>query len=205
MDIRRTSHPRHFLLLDLLPFLLLLGSGAVRASSTEASSILVGGQVSLGDPTPARTELVEWAVGRYEAAGLELPSIDLRFHETDAGCHGNVGWTDGFEVQLCTRLAMEAGPQRIVLHELAHAWCNANLDDADREAFDRFRDSSSWNGSTSSWKARGTEQAAEIIGWALGDGTMLPLIDGDVSPQGLAAAFELLTGRAPLHGPSVAA
>lgn len=205
MDIRRTSHPGRFLLLGMLPFLVLLGSGAVRASSPEDASALVGGRVRLEDPTLARTELVEWAVGRYQAAGLQLPSIDLRFHETDAGCNGNVGWTDGYDVELCTRLAMEAGPQRIALHELAHAWCNANLDDADREAFDRFRDSSSWNGSTSSWKARGTEQAAEIIAWGLGDGTMLPLIEGDVSPNGLAAAFELLTGRAPLHGPSVAA
>ena len=205
MDIRRTSHTGRFLLLGLLPFLVLLGSGAVRASSPADASDLVGGRVRLEDPTPARTELVDWAVGRYQAAGLELPSIDLQFHETDAGCHGNVGWTDGFDVELCTRLAMEAGPQRIVLHELAHAWCNANLDEAGREAFDRFRGSPSWNGSTSSWKARGTEQAAEIIAWGLGDGTMLPLIEGDVSPEGLASAFELLTGRAPLHGSSVAA
>ena len=134
----------------------------------------------------------------------ELPTIDLRFHESEAGCNGNVGWTDGFDVELCTRLQMEAGPERIVLHELAHAWCNANLDESDREAFVRFRGSPSWNGSTSSWKARGTEQAAEIVAWGLGDGTMLPLIDGDVSPEGLAAAFELLTGRAPLHDSTAA-
>jgi hypothetical protein len=204
MDLRRTSHLRSSLLLGLLPLLVVLGSGAVRAPSPEDTSVLVSGRVRLEDPTPARTELVEWAVARYEAAGLELPTVDLRFHDSDAGCHGNVGWTDGFDVELCTRLAMEAGPQRIVLHELAHAWCNANLDDAGREAFDRFRGSPSWNGSTSSWKARGTEQAAEIVAWGLGDGTMLPLIDGDVSPEGLAAAFELLTGRAPLHGSTAA-
>jgi hypothetical protein len=203
MDIRRSPHSRP-LLLGLFPLLVLLGSGGLHDSPSDGS-VLIGGRVRLADPSPARTELVEWAVGRYRAAGLELPTIDLRFHEDDAECHGNVGWTDGFDVELCIRLAMEAGPQRIVLHELAHAWCNANLTEGERETFDRLRTASTWNDESRAWKDRGTEQAAEIIAWGLGDGTMLPLISGDVSPDGLAVAFHSLTGRAPLHGPSVAA
>ncbi|HEY7400410.1 MAG TPA: hypothetical protein VH989_05890 [Actinomycetota bacterium] len=198
MDIKRPSHPRSYLL-GLLPLLVLVGSSALRASSAEVPSDLIGGRVRVEDPTPARAELVAWAVGRYDAAGLDLPTIDLRFHENAAGCHGNVGWTDGFRVDLCIRLAMDAGPQRLVLHELAHTWCNANLGEDEREAFDRLRGVTSWNGDASEWGVRGTEQAAEIIAWGLGDGTMLPLIGGDVSPAALAAAFEQLTGRAPLH------
>lgn len=157
------------------------------------------GEATLIDPTPARIEMLDWALDRYREAHLAVPAIDVRFHDDTSGCRGNVGYTDGGRVDLCVRLDMEPGPQRIVLHELAHAWANVYLSEEARDAFTRMRGLGTWSGEDADWKDRGTEHAADIVAWGLGDGTMLPLISGDRDAGSLAAAFRSLTGTAPLH------
>jgi hypothetical protein len=205
MDMRRSFHSPQPFLWSVVPALVLLGTVAIRGGTADAPGVLVTERIRLENPTPARAELIRWAADRYGAAGLDLPAITLRFHDTDAGCRGNVGWTEGSHVDVCGRVAMEAGPQRIVLHELAHAWCDTNLGEDDRAAFDALRGVSTWNDGSSTWKQRGTEQAADIVAWGLGDGSMLPLIDGDRAPAALAEAFRFLTGTEPLHDSATAA
>jgi hypothetical protein len=147
--------------------------------------------VVVGAP-PAGMELAAWAVGRFEVAGLELPPTEVHFHEDIEGCRGFLGYTQGGRVDLCVRLEMEAGPQRLVLHELAHAWEGAILDEACRERFVQFRGLDAWAGDDVEWKQRGIEQLAEIVAWGLGDGTMAPMVDGDRDPQTLLETFDLV-------------
>ena len=132
------------------------------------------------------------------AAGLQLPPVQVAFHAGTDGCRGNVGYQVDGHVDLCIRLAMEPGPERIVLHELAHAWCDEHLTDAARLRFMASRDLTDWNGTATDWKDRGYEQAAEIIAWGLGDGTMLPSIDGPTDIPTLTQGLRILTGVAPL-------
>jgi hypothetical protein len=157
------------------------------------------GQARLLDPTPARVEMLDWALDRYREAHLAVPAIDVRFHDDTSGCGGNVGYTNGRRVDLCVRLEMEPGPQRIVLHELAHAWGNVHLSDEARETFTTMRGLATWSSEDAGWKERGTEHAAEIVAWGVGDGTMLPLVSGDRDPAALADAFRILTAAEPLH------
>ena len=154
--------------------------------------------IVLHTPGTVQGEILTWAIKRYRAAGLHLPSLDVYFHQNQDGCRGNVGYQVDGRIDLCVRLALEAGPQRIVLHELAHAWGDENLSDAARARFMASRRLPSWNSSTADWRARGNEQAAEIVAWGLGDGSMIPLIDGPTDPRTLSTAFEMLTGVAPL-------
>lgn len=147
----------------------------------------------------AHEALLDWAIKRYRAAGLVLPPVRVAFHTGTDGCRGNVGYQVNGLIDLCVRLAMEAGPERIVLHELAHAWCDEHLTDAARIRFMQSRRLTSWNGSTADWRQRGYEQAAEIIAWGLGEWTLHPQIDGANDSDTLAAGFRLLTSVDPLH------
>ena len=149
-------------------------------------------QVVVVDSPPAATELAEWAVGRFEAAGLELPPTEVHFHDDTDGCRGFLGYAQGGRVDLCVRLEMEAGPQRLVLHELAHAWEGVTLDDACRDRFLGLRGLDAWAGDDAEWKRRGIEQLAEIMAWGLADGAMAPMIDGDRDPQALIEAYDLV-------------
>lgn len=171
---------------------------AIRALD-DASAIRVIGEARLHDPTAPGAEMLGWALERYREAHLAVPAVDVHFHPDPSGCRGNLGYFEGLRVDLCVRLEMEPGPQRIVLHELAHAWTRAHLTDDARAAFTLVRGLATWSDESADWKDRGIEQAAEIMAWGLGDGTMMPMISGDRDPAALADAFQVLTGADPLH------
>jgi hypothetical protein len=175
--------------------------GAI-ASVPDAVALTQGGdpvpgtpQVVVVDAPPAARELAAWAVGRFEAAGLELPPTEVHFHGDTDGCRGFLGYAQGGRIDLCVRLAMEAGPQRLVLHELAHAWEGVTLDDACRDRFLALRGLDAWAGTDAEWKQRGIEQLAEIVAWGLADGAMGPMIDGDRDPEALIEAYDLVRQR----------
>lgn len=197
MDTNRTLRTASRVLLAALALLVELGP-AVSSALPEADTVRVLGEVRLHQPNQERRELIEWAVNRYRAAGLDVPSVDVYFHAEPAGCRGNLGYTRGQRIDFCVRLAMEPGPQRIVLHELAHVWAEAHLTDDARSAFIEMRGAATWNDLAFPWKDRGTEQAAEIIAWGLGDGSMSPMVHGDLDPSSLAEGFRMLTGAEPL-------
>jgi hypothetical protein len=157
----------------------------------------------LVDLAPADAAAIEWARGRFAAAALELPDIDIVVFDDLLDCGGHVGMYHPSRnlLELC-RLDKES-----VLHELAHAWADLSLDDARRQTFVEHRGVGDWNEGEDAWKLRATEHAAEIIVWALmdRDTTVKWVTDGvaewrlltipDSSPERLAAGFELLTGR----------
>ena len=88
--------------------------------------------------------------------------------------------------------------RKFALHEMAHAWTEANVD---AEVLDRFMDVrgiAAWNDRTFDWKQRGTEQVAEIITWGLGEGEIAPLLPEITDPETLARLYRLLTARDPI-------
>jgi hypothetical protein len=142
---------------------------------------------------------VAWAFGRFGQAGLELPNVEIEMHEDAEACGGDFGRharTDGSShIDLC--LGPTANLRRVLLHELGHAWVAANLTEAERSAFIELRGLEAWNG-TAPWNEKGTEQAAEVIAWALDEDSHLPGRFADHDVDSVTAAFRFLTGTDPL-------
>jgi len=42
--------------------------------------------VTITGGTDEQSTIAEWALGRFEAAGLELPPMEIRFHTERAAC-----------------------------------------------------------------------------------------------------------------------
>lgn len=146
--------------------------------------------------TNAQGALVDWAMARYERAGLQLPPVQVVFHPDPAGCGGNSGFFASGHLDVCVT-ELSAYARNVVVHELAHAWCDANLTDRDREGFLHLRGLTTWNSWDQPWAYRGYEQAAEIITWGVGDRAIPPLLEEDDDPEQLLAAYETLVGSPP--------
>ena len=146
--------------------------------------------------TPAQQAMARWAVGRFEAGGLRLPSLEIRFHRSSNGCEGRMGGYSNGTADLCGE-HVNWMSRRTLLHEMAHGWVEATVSADLKTRFLRLRQLETWNDHASDWEERGTEHAAEIISWALDDqgtGIRLPSVPLN-SPEQLADAFELLTGH----------
>lgn len=199
MDTRRITKTAARITIGALALTTLSTSAPTRANE-ETTPVRAFGAVRLHEPNPHREEMLDWGLQRYRTAGLQMPAIDVYFHDDDGGCGGYLGFTKNGRVDLCIRLAMEGHPQRILLHELAHAWAEVELDDETRNAFLELRGLGGWNVTADEHKDRGTEQAAEIIAWGLGESSPQPFITGETTPAALADGFRLLTGVEPLNG-----
>ena len=171
-----------------------------------AASIL-GGQ----HPAPAREPLVihgadtaqeraiDWSIRRYREAGLAgLPDLEVYLHRSQDACNGGIGLYHGGRIDLCTEDSSEPYQRKFALHEMAHAWTEANVDTAVLERFMDIRGIAAWNDRSLDWKERGTEQAAEILTWGLGEGQISPLLPEATDAPTLARLYELLTGREPI-------
>lgn len=150
---------------------------------------------------PAEIGLVEWAVGRFDRAGLEVPPVTLAFAGSDGPCDGHPALFRGGpepRIDLC-RIGPPDGvvARKTVLHELAHAWAAANLDDGGRAAFLAFRRLEVWSGPEAPWELRGGEHAAEVLAWALMDRELAMATIPDSDPETLARGYLLLTGALP--------
>jgi hypothetical protein len=150
---------------SVLALLALAGgwSLAVRAAAVEIRP----GVVVVSDD-PAQQELARWAVARFERAGLDAPTVQIRFHADRAGCGGHLGYARDGRVDVCTVLVNEMA-RRNLLHEMGHIWIDQHVSRSVRDRFLELRGLQSWNASTDPWEARGYEQGAEIIAWALGN------------------------------------
>lgn len=151
-------------------------------------------------------EIVEWAVERYAAAGLEVPSTEVVFHQFEPGlieCNGFGGYYRVRRAEYQIDMCAVGVPSRrhILLHEFAHAWAHVQLTEEHRRTFQAERSLKSWNDDTDARDERATEHVAEIIAWGL-DLRCNPqeLIVGEDAAE-LASAFESLTGVLPICGP----
>jgi hypothetical protein len=76
----------------------------------------------------------------------------------------------------CTEDSSDPCQRKFALHEMAHAWIESNVDAAVMKRFMDVRGIAAWNDRSFDWKDRGTEQAAEIVTWGLGEGQIAPLL-----------------------------
>ena len=174
-----------------LPALVLMGPNA-----SASDVVVVGTEIRVHDATPSEVAMVRWAVGRYRNAHLELPSLDIYFHDDVSGCRGGIGFYARDRIDMCPGLVLNLVPRHDMLHEMAHAWSFHSLTTNTQEAFMRLRGLSTWNSADQPWDLRGFEQTAEIVAWAIGDGVITPSIP-DNDDQTLVADYEHLTGSPP--------
>jgi hypothetical protein len=153
-------------------------------------------ETKIAGGTPAQQAMARWAVGRFRAEGLVLPSLGIRFHPSPNGCGGRMGGYSNGTADLCGE-HVNWMSRRTLLHEMAHGWVDATVSADLKARFLRLRQLETWNDHDVGWEGRGTEHAAEIISWALDDqgtGTHLPSVPRNALDQ-LSEAYLLLTGR----------
>jgi hypothetical protein len=142
---------------------------------------------------------VDWAMRRFRVGGLEgLPPLEVVLHGSRTACDGYLGLFLAGRIDLCIEGLLEPYARKFALHEMAHAWIEANLPDEQLVRFLRIRGIATWNDQRLPWKERGAEQAAEIITWGLGEGEIAPVLPTPVDAETLASLYVLLTGRAPI-------
>jgi hypothetical protein len=154
--------------------------------------------------TPAERRATGETLSLFAQAGLALPSLEIRRHHDAEPCDGYEGLHRRHNahsvIDICT--ATSGGyEQRMILHELGHAWTEHFLTDANKQAFQDLRGWTYWlDYRHADWEDNGAEQAAEIIAWALSEDPT-PVIR--IRPNGcedLHDGYVALTGREPLHG-----
>jgi hypothetical protein len=173
-----------------------LATIAIGACSPPGAGVPVGSHVHVLGADAEHLQLVRWAVGRFEDAGLDEPVVQVRF---DLGpsdlCHGGLGWASGGTVDLCTGLGINLMTRHVLLHEMSHIWLDQNLSPWSRAMFLRTRGLRSWNSADVPWDLRGYEQGAEIMSSELGGG-ITPMIP-DNAPGTIDRAYAVLTGGLP--------
>ena len=151
--------------------------------------------------SPELMALGEWALGRFTEAGLDLPSIDIYFHQDDQPCKGYSALhtrTDGHSLINVCSTSRTPKLESTILHEIGHSWAAHNLTDHERQAFVELQGLNAWYDKDISWNDRGTEHAAEIIAWGLGETSRPPRWIPNNDPASLATAYQQLTGTNPI-------
>lgn len=163
--------------------------------------------ITIESTSPAWTRRIEWGLDRFRDAGLQLPAMAITVHDDDAPCDGNSGRylpNDPVEVHLCISGPVDSRVARLTtVHELAHAWAEAQMTADERSAFLHLRGLDTWNDQRIPRHQRGFEHVAEVVSWGLMD-EMIPIIRiYDAEPADLAIAFDVLVGRPPLWSPAL--
>lgn len=186
-------------------------STLLMAPATDLSDLTVRRPADNEAPrTVEQQQLVAFAYQRYADHGLALPEVNIEFHPGEVFCGGKFGiyFHSSRSIHMCTL------NKRTMLHELAHAWAEENLDEATRTEFMAFRGLDNWRDHDAEWEERATEHAAEFIAWGLIDDPIhVPYIveagggetrtsyrlvtvpDSDIAK--LFEGFEMLTGQEP--------
>ncbi len=171
--------------------------------------------VEVANGTPALHRAVATVLEDYVDAGIGAPPVSLvAFVEQRSRCAAWDGFTtlgpEGAVVNICLTQeqlcvddacrTLEHHARLVMLHELAHVWLEAHVDEPLRRAFVEFVGVEAWNDHLDPWARRGMEVAANTI--AVG-------VARDLGPDGCddgrycdvtTGAYELLTGM-PLPAP----
>ena len=149
--------------------------------------------------TIAEERAIDWSIRRYREAGLDgMPDLDVYVHGSDEECNGGIGLYHAGRIDLCTKASSDPYQRKFALHEMAHGWIEDNVSGAVLDRFMDIRGIAAWNDRSFDWKQRGTEQAAEIVTWGLGEGEIAPLLPEATDAPTLTHLYELLTGREPI-------
>jgi hypothetical protein len=174
-----------------------------------AAATTLGGQRSAPAREPlvihganaAQERAIDWSIRRYREAGLDgMPDLEVYLHRSHEGCNGGLGLYHAGRIDLCTEESSEPYQRKFALHEMAHGWIETNVDGAVLDRFMVIRGIAAWNDRSYDWRQRGTEQAAEIVTWGLGEGEIAPLLPETTDPETLARLYRLLTARDPING-----
>lgn len=161
--------------------------------ATEIVEAPAPAQLALVDATAEQADMVDAAIAQFDAAGLELPALQIEFYNGNEGCNGHAGLflaesrdpeANVDRITICSQMKV------ILLHELAHAWKHHNLDDGTREAFTAHWGLDGWNDSHDAWGDRGIERAAHTIAFTL---NQAETTDSE-SVLRYVCGYELLTG-----------
>jgi hypothetical protein len=115
-------------------------------------------------------------------------------------CNGNSGLfrpAHPAEVHLYLTNADNGVARLTTLHELAHAWAETQLTDAEQESFVALRGLEVWADQRAPRHEWGAEHAAEVVSWSLMDKPSPIIRIRDAGPAQLLIAFEALLGRPP--------
>lgn len=149
-------------------------------------------RVTIRDASPSQVIRLGEAFRAFEAAGLDLPALEIRFFTDDETCGAEHGLfytsEDAWHIHICPTEV-----DSVYEHELAHAWELAHVTDAQRQAFMRMLGYTSWSARDLPWSERGVEGAASVIERGVA-GLPLPPVLG-VKEVSRMRAYELLTGR----------
>jgi len=139
---------------------------------------------------PTEMAILSEARELFSAAGLSLPPLRIYFHDSQDGCLGNLGLYnnhgDTNRIDICL------SDQRVIRHELAHAWEQHRSAGASRPTFLAQAGSVTWDDQSTPHPARGIEQAADLVSWGI-DTPPIQLINASHHAEQL-ALYELLTG-----------
>jgi hypothetical protein len=169
------------------------------AATLPAEAVAPRPAIEIETQTRVQLEMARWAIGRFEAAGLELPDLRIVFPGRDLRlCNGAPATAltnqQPVELRICWNDSF------ILLHELAHAWDAHNLPEDRRGPFMTIRtDVDSWTGADVPWERRGIEHAANVIAWGLLEDPYPISRTYPNDPESLTQAFRLLTDVDPLH------
>lgn len=179
--------------------------------------------IAVYNGTPSLNEALAWGLSRFEMAGLEVPPIgSVTFTVQSAMCDDIRGryrpTAMGIELELCIDEqtacwedpaadpdicaghcpAHVPGVLAVVLHEIAHAWLDANVDSIDTDQFLEHVELEVWRDRDVPWDQNGHEHAADTIAWGLMDRDIEMLRIGQPIAEELARGFRVLTGIDPL-------
>jgi hypothetical protein len=155
--------------------------------------------LTISGASAAQEQAVDWAFHRYGEAGLEnMPPLDIHMYRDHGPCNGGLGLANQGRIALCTKSSSEPFQRRFALHEMAHAWIATNVPGDVLRAFMQRQRVAGWNDRSYPWKERGTEQAAEVITWGLGEGEIAPLLPTVLDAETLASLYEMLTDGVPI-------
>ncbi|MDJ0954401.1 MAG: hypothetical protein QNJ81_12050 [Acidimicrobiia bacterium] len=143
--------------------------------------------------TDEQRQTAEWALREMEAAGLELPPVTIHMHSDRSDCGTQPGEeSNGYYTHTATEhIIHSCGSPWILVHELAHLWDNANLDNATRQRILDYQGLESW--SHDEWDQAGGEHLASIIAWAI-EGTH-PRRIGYYDRNHISEVYLMATGR----------
>jgi hypothetical protein len=132
-----------------------------------------------------QTEVVEWALGRYEVAGLQLPpQIEVAFDPSKAMCDGATGKCEARRAVPMFRVCSPSEPETaarildrkiVLLHELGHIWHWARGDGAEFPDYSPIVGGEPASPSVA-WDQRMEERVAMIISWGLLDQPRRPVL-----------------------------
>lgn len=143
--------------------------------------------------TAAQLDRLDAAVETFTDAGLELPAIEVNFHDTNAPCKGHAGlYRAATEAHLRDTITICDTMPFYLLHELAHAWEHHAIGDDHRAHLTEEWDLPTWGSHDFAWADRGIEQAAETVAFTLS--RTQPTDSAKITGYG--CDFERLTGKA---------